>query len=230
MGRSFGKYEGVVREVVAKSFLAEFSEDLQERVLSDALLVDIPSFSTAYREYEPARLVFVLTGLLRVCITSREGRQISIAYGSPGKLLGAPALVGGPVPVRVQAVKDSAVLVLNTTVIEEVGKSEPGFGWRIAEEVGAEFCDLLVSLGDYAFDSVPVRTARHLLSLASPSAANQKLIACVTQRELAESVGSVREVVWRVLHKLQDDGMIEIEPEGIVILDHAKLKAMARHV
>ncbi len=229
MARSFGKYDQIVREVVGRSFLAEFPPSLQERVLNDALLVEVPASTTAYREYEPARIVFILTGLLRAYMTSKDGRQVTVRYGSPGELLGTPALVGGPVPVCVQAVKDSAVLVLSNTALEEVGKREPGFGWRIAEEVGADFCDLLIALADNAFDPVPVRTARHLLYLASPSPGNPCPVASLTQKELAEAVGSVREVVWRTLHKFQKDGLIDLRPEGIVILDTNGLKAIARH-
>jgi CRP/FNR family transcriptional regulator, cyclic AMP receptor protein len=229
MSRSFGGYDRVVEEAIQKSFLAEFPRELQDMVLSDALLANYPANSIIYREYEPARIAIVLTGLIRAYLTSKEGRQITVKYGGSGELIGTPALVGGPIPVCVQVVRDSTVLVINPAVVEELGKKEPRLGWRVAEEIGDDFCDLLIILGENVFDSVQVRTARHLLYLAVPSGENGELVATLTQRELADAVGSVREVVSRILHSFQSEGLIAIKPEGIVILDIGRLKTITRN-
>ena len=39
------------------------------------------------------------------------------------------------------------------------------------------------------------------------------------QQELAEAIGSVREVVARVLRQLRDEGLIATRASGIVLLD-----------
>lgn len=51
------------------------------------------------------------------------------------------------------------------------------------------------------------------------------LVARVTQSDLADAVGSVREVVVRVLRELRDDGLIETGRDGIVIVDSERLVA-----
>ena len=226
MDRSFGKHDQRVRDALDKNLFSELPEELRDRILAEAFFLDVPAGTVIYREYEPARIGIVVTGLLRAYLSSKEGRQITVKYAGPGAMLGMPALVGGPLPVRVQALKDSTGLIFGPNLLEELSKLEPGFGWKVAEEVGANYCDLMIILGENVFDSVEVRTARHLLALASPAEAVPAVT--MSQRELAEAVGSVREVVSRILHKFQKEGLVGLEPERILLRNPAGLKALAR--
>ena len=65
------------------------------------------------RFYQPGRLVgmhLVLSGLVRVAMSSREGRQLTIRYARTGDILGAPIVVSqAGVPVSVQAVTDVTI-------------------------------------------------------------------------------------------------------------------------
>ena len=42
-------------------------------------------------------------------------------------------------------------------------------------------------------------------------------------QELADAIGSVREVVTRTLHGLRDEGLIETTRDGVVLLDPVRL-------
>jgi CRP/FNR family transcriptional regulator len=70
--------------------------------------------------------------------------------------------------------------------------------------------------------------ARHLLDLASARVgeapapghrAGQTLIVQVSQQDLANAVGTVREVVVRVLRELRQDGLVRTERDRIVLLE-----------
>ena len=65
--------------------------------------------------------------------------------------------------------------------------------------------------------------ARHLLDLASEGAS--ELVVSVSQQQLAEAVGTVREVIVRVLRELRAAGVVRTERNRIVILDPARLIA-----
>jgi CRP-like cAMP-binding protein len=47
--------------------------------------------------------VLVVQGLIRVYMTSSEGRQVTVRYARSGDVLGIAVLVGGPANVDVQA-------------------------------------------------------------------------------------------------------------------------------
>ena len=64
---------------------------------------------------------------------------------------------------------------------------------------------------------------RHLLDLASEGA--PELVVSVSQQQLAEAVGTVREVIVRVLRELRTAGVVRTERNRIVIVDPARLIA-----
>jgi CRP/FNR family transcriptional regulator len=79
-----------------------------------------------------------------------------------------------------------------------------------------------------AFTTVRERIARHLLDLAAQESrtaagTHKVLTVAVSQRQLADSVGTVREVVVRVLRDLRGAGVIGTHPDHIDILDPVRL-------
>jgi CRP/FNR family transcriptional regulator len=74
------------------------------------------------------------------------------------------------------------------------------------------------------FGSVRQRVAAHLLDLSSDQLRPQgRLVARVSQQELADAVGSVREVVARVLRDFRVERLVATEPDSVHILDPARL-------
>jgi CRP/FNR family transcriptional regulator len=71
--------------------------------------------------------------------------------------------------------------------------------------------------------------AAHLLDLASAQQRPQgRLVARVSQQELADAVGSVREVVARVLRDLRLAGIVATAPDSVVVLDAPRLQRQSR--
>jgi CRP/FNR family transcriptional regulator, cyclic AMP receptor protein len=50
-----------------------------------------------------------------------------------------------------------------------------------------------------------------------------ELVVLVSQRDLAEAVGTVREVVVRVLRELRQEGVVRTERDRIIIVDPDRL-------
>jgi glyoxylase-like metal-dependent hydrolase (beta-lactamase superfamily II) len=76
------------------------------------------------------------------------------------------------------------------------------------------------------FGSVRQRVAAHLLDLASDrQRPGGRLVARVSQQELADAAGSVREVVARALRDLRVAEIVATAADSVVILDPARLYA-----
>ena len=60
--------------------------------------------------------------------------------------------------------------------------------------------------------------AGYLLSVATPDPSGT-LVAPITQQQLANAIGSVREVVARTLHDLRSDGLVSASRARVSILD-----------
>ena len=221
-----GAFEEATRAAIAASARAAFPPRALERLLGDAVRLDIPGGAVPYRGGEAPRVGLVVIGLVRVYLTSPEGRQMTIRYARPGELLGVPAMVGGPVESSVQAVTDCSVLMLNTQTLAALGQAEAVIGWALAEEIARRLADLNTILTGVAFGTIRQRTASHLLEFAAQRQHDRSLLAPVTQQEIADAVGSVREVIARALQRLQGEGLIKTTAEGIIILDPAGLYAV----
>jgi CRP/FNR family cyclic AMP-dependent transcriptional regulator len=149
----------------------------------------------------------------------------TVRYAREGEVLGTAIAVLGPIPVSAQAITDSTLLIMNVDTVRALGQSDARFAWAVAEEVARRLNDVLEVFAGTAFGSIRQRVARHLLDLAAEQPRARLLLAPVSQQELADAVGSVREVVTRVLRAMRDEGLVETTRQGIVLLDPAGLSA-----
>ena len=203
---------------------ASLPPETVERLAAGGKLSDVPAGVTVYTEADAERFAVVVRGLLRVYMHTSDGRQVTVRYVRPGGLLGAPALVGGPAPVFVQALTDSGVYFMDVARVKRLARQEVAVAWVFAEESVHRLYDVLEELAGNTFATVRQRVVRHLLDLAaSRPAADGRLTALVSQQDLANGVGSVREVVARVLRELRAASLVRTSSGRIEILDPLKM-------
>lgn len=212
------------QRAIATSLLAELPVSLRDRVLADALSVDLPAGSTIYRDEDDPRCALVVTGLVRVVLLAPDGRSVTVRYARAGELLGVPTIVGGPAPVVAHVVTDARLLMLNARTLRLLGQTEPAVAWLLAREVALRLYATLEATADTAFGSLRQRVARHLLDLAIRQP-DGRLVAPVTQQELADAVGSARPAVARVVAELRALGLVATAAPGIAIRDPEGLHA-----
>jgi CRP/FNR family transcriptional regulator len=209
-------------------FLDALSPEAREHLMRDAIRLDIPVGTVTYRDGEVPRAALVLKGLLRVYLQSSNGRQTTLRYARAGDVIGAPVAVGGPVGVSVQALMDTSVLILNLTTLQSLGHSDAEFAWAVAEEVTRRLYEVIEIFAGNAFGSLRQRVARQLLDLAAAEQQRDSvLIARITQQELADATGTVREVAARVLRQMRDQGLVDTSRQGIRVLDPGGLQREA---
>src|SRR5215471_2942208 len=215
-----------VDDALARSFLAELPAGLVGSLRAEGERADYPAGTTLYRAGGEPRAALVVAGLLRVFLTSAEGRQVTVRYARPGDVLGIAVLVGGPASTSVQAVEPSGVFRISARTLTAVARRDPRVSWAIAQELNRHLYEVLDQTAVNAFGSVRQRVAAHLLDLASDrQRPRDRLVARVSQQELADAAGSVREVVARALRDLRVAGIVATAADSIVILDPARLYA-----
>jgi len=215
------------RETLRRSFLGSLPSSTLETLLADAIRLDIPAGTVAYRDWEAPRIAVIVNGLLRVYIASSSGRQRTLRYARAGEVVGAPVAVGGPVGVSVQALLDTTTLVLNVSALQALGQTDARFAWAIAQEITVRLFEVIETFAGNAFGSVRQRIARHLLDLAAEQQRGSVLLARITQQELADATGTVREVVARELRHFRDRRLVDTSRNGIVLLDPTGLQQEA---
>jgi CRP/FNR family cyclic AMP-dependent transcriptional regulator len=199
-------------------FLSELPEAASHRLLAQSMRINVPAGAMVYRDNEQPRVFVVLRGLLRVFLSSVDGRQVTVRYVRPGDVAGLALVVGGPGPMSIQAMTSSLVAALRIDQLRALLATDPGVARACAREMTRQLYRVLDDLSGQAFLSVRQRIVRQLLDLAVPDD-GPGLVVRASHEELAEAVASAREVVTRNLHALRDDGLVELSRDGIVLLD-----------
>jgi CRP/FNR family transcriptional regulator len=221
--------EPAVRAALDRSFLAQLPAPALERLLAGAVLEAVNAGTTTYRAGGEPRPSLVVSGLFRSYFAGPDGRQVTVRYAREGDVLGVVAAAGGPSPLHVQALTDSQRLLLDIETLRELARHDAQVAWVLVGALTNTVHALWHELAATAFASVPQRVARHLLEISAreQEADGGDLVAHVSQQELADLVGSVREVVARALRELRDEGIVRVSRSGIVVLEPTLLAARA---
>jgi CRP/FNR family transcriptional regulator len=213
------------RTAIAASSLGSLPEEVVAGLTAGAKRLRIPARSTIHHEGEDSpHLELVLAGLVRVQVAAADGRTMTVRYGRPGALLGVATLYA-PIgrPFGIQALSDSELLDFRPGVVREWADRDPQVARALLTETSQRVMSFVAEFSGHAFANVRQRIARHLLDLASDRERPDLLLAPISQQELADSVGTAREVVVRVLRELREADVVQTGRDGIVIRDPGQL-------
>ncbi len=220
-----------VRAALAASSFARLPAPAIQRLLARSRVVRTAAGSVTHREGEAAEhLELVVDGLVRVFVTAPDGRTLTVRYCRRGALIGAVSLYATEfrMPAGIQAVVDARLLYLCPDAVRRAAAEDSRVADALLHELADRVLSFIHEITGSAFTSVRQRVARHLLDLAAQESratrgAQPVVEVRVSQRQLAESVGTVREVVVRVLRDLRDAGVIRTHPDHIDVLDPIRL-------
>lgn len=222
--------ESLVYEAFEISNLRSLPDKTKDRLVVTGNVLSVPAGSTLHREGdEAAHLELVVSGLLRVYVTALDGRTLTVRYCRPGSILGAVSLFASPfsLPASVKALTDAEILSMSAPAIRQAAEGDVVVARALIDELSDRVMSFIAEIPGSAFATVRQRVVRHLLDLASATQLGPRLRVTISQQELADSVGSVREVVVRVLRALREEGYVDTGHDGIVLLDPQQLSAEA---
>ncbi|HKZ20229.1 MAG TPA: Crp/Fnr family transcriptional regulator, partial [Acidimicrobiia bacterium] len=130
-------------------------------------------------------------------------------------------------PVTTQAVTDTELLVMRASVVKRMAERDVRIANVLLRELSERVVAFVGEIPGSAFSTIRQRVARHLLDLATESQDGSALVADIDQQDLADAVGTLREVVVRALRELRERDLLRTERHGIVILDAERLAVEA---
>jgi CRP/FNR family transcriptional regulator len=217
------------REALAASRLGVLPPDVLGELLTGATRAMIPARSTV-RPVAGAspHLELVVSGLVRIQVAAADGRALTVRYCRRGALMGAATLYAEAVrPFTIEALTDVELLRLDPARVVSHGRRDPRVANALLAETSERVMTFVAEFSGHAFATVRQRIARHLLDLAALDSHSDELAASISQQELADAVGSVREVVVRVLRELRTQACIRTRRNGILLADPERLSAIA---
>lgn len=217
---------------------AEKSEILKKSLIFSSLneeeLSGLAGLSVE-RSFQPNEFIFwegdeadyfyvIAQGRIKVVKHASSGKEFIIAFFEPGEMFGEVAVFEGkPYPASAQAISASKVLGINRQNFLDFLATRPKVALRIINILGGRLRDAQGRLKDLAGERVEQRLARILLMLASRMGNTLPF----TRQELADMAGMTTETAIRLTGGLSERGIIRTSRGQLVILDEAKLRALA---
>jgi CRP/FNR family transcriptional regulator len=210
--------------------------------LGEDELLDIATY-VHERTFSPGQVVmlegetcqavyFVVHGVVRMYRLSLEGREQVLAYLGPGETFNlVPVLDHRPNLATAEALTEVTLYTIPCQRFHLVLRDHHGVALTVLEHLAAEVRRLSDMVEDLALHTVSTRLARFLLDHASEvetaSAEDNQAPRRWTQEEIASRIGTVRDVVGRMLRIFADDGLIRRESGRLVVIDQAGLEREA---
>jgi len=168
-------------------------------------------------------LYIVLEGRLRVYASSEDGRDVVLSEHGPGEYVGELSLDGKVRSASVKTLVPSVCCVVPGSELRSFVAEHPDFGVHLSQKLTRMVRRLTEQVKSLALQDVYGRMVRVLTELSDPSGSERVVREKLTQQDIAERVGSSREMVNRVMKDLSSGGYVSVRDGRYVI--HRKLPA-----
>ncbi len=164
-------------------------------------------------------MIYVVKGSVRVFITSKEGREVTLFHIFEGDscILSASCVIGEiSLDVQLMAEDDTEILAVPAGTFSSLMDSNIHVKCFAYELSTKRFSTVVWVMQQILFDRFDERLARLLIGIYEKTG-DEKIK--MTQEDMAKEVNSAREVVARMLRQFADDGWVEINRGQITLTD-----------
>jgi len=210
-------------------FLSLLGEGNRRRVLEGSTRAVFPAGSIVYHPEAPRTSFLLERGLARAYCSVPDGRQATLTFFHAHELIGGTTVISHPPRVYVQAVVESTMLTLDLETVRRLAMAEIEVTIATATHLAALVRSAYMLIAVRSLGSIRERVAYDLLDRACRSQLLVgRLEARATHSDLADSIGSSREVVSRALRDLRIAGIVETAPGMVRVIDPIRLAAIVR--
>ncbi len=217
--------DSAVQPVLLRQYpmLGEMPRANLDKLMAGAAFMRLPSGSVVFDENQVCQgFPLLLSGSVRVIKSSPSGRELQLYRVGPGEscILTSSCLLGqAQYQARGLVEQDVEMIVLPPAAFRELVASNEAFRNYIFALFSERLTDLMQLVTAVAFQKLDQRLAALLAAKPSPLH--------TTHQALADELGSVREIVSRLLKNFGEQGWVRLGREQIEVLDVAALERFA---
>ncbi len=200
------------------------SNELLTKIAALVLTRQLERNQVLCSEYDEASAVYVVaTGELRSIRQSAEGREQVLSTERTGAVLAAvPVFNGGKFYSTLIADRPSTVLAIEKHDMHRLCREHTELLWNLARVLAHKVRHYAELIETLALRNVEQRVAEHIFTVARergvPFGEGCLVELTLTRIEIANRIGSVREVVSRAFTHLQKTGLIELKGRRLVTI------------
>jgi CRP/FNR family transcriptional regulator len=202
--------------------LAKLPLGVVQRIRDSLQTMTIPSGTVVFDEHQACRgFPFVLEGAIRVAKCSGSGRELPLYRVLAGEscIITSSCLLGhADYNARGVAEGATTLALLPRPLFDEM-LGEPAFRDFVFALFSERMAELMQLVEEVAFRKLDQRLAALLLGKGR--------LVHATHQQLADELGSVREIVSRLLKGFAEQGLVRLGREQVEVLDPAGLRKTA---
>jgi CRP/FNR family cyclic AMP-dependent transcriptional regulator len=166
---------------------------------------------------------FILDGEVEMFLLAPNGREQVLEHQGAGEGFNlVPAFKHtGNNHANVRAATDVELIRMNKDDFSELLERLPEFSRAVADYMAQRMARMVILIEELSLFSVQQRVASFLIKQADLREKRW------TQDGMARRLGTVRDVIGRILRKFEDDGLIRFERQRILLLDREALRKFA---
>uniref|UniRef100_UPI0040498626 Crp/Fnr family transcriptional regulator n=1 Tax=Gelidibacter sp. TaxID=2018083 RepID=UPI0040498626 len=201
-----------------KRILSFLKPELIDKIVELSVIKDFPKGTEILREEQYISVVpIVLNGLVKVYSRFDE-KELLLYYIEPSQscvMTFYAALKNTPSKVFATTEEDSKILLIPIKYLPKWLKEYPDFNELFYNQYNLRYSELIDTIGHLLLDKMDKRLFDHL---KKKLALNNDSLIKMSHSQIANELGTVREVVTRVLKKLETEGKLLQSKDGIEII------------
>lgn len=201
----------------AQNVLASLEPELVKKILENSRLESISKETEILREQQFVKVIpVVVEGLVKV-YSRFDGKELLLYYIEPAQscvMSFYSALKHTPSRVYAETEQDSKILLIPVQFLPNWVQDYPAFNELFYTQYNMRYTELLDTISHLLLDKMDKRLYDHLVRKIELSESNSLKI---SHGQLANELGTAREVVSRVIKKLELENKV-IQHAGIISL------------
>jgi CRP/FNR family cyclic AMP-dependent transcriptional regulator len=220
------------RELVLDAHWARaLSPELRRQVLAESSVRLVSAGSFVCRKGDPAEhWIGIISGLVKVSSVSPEGKATTFIGVPSGGWFGEGTLLKNEAwPYDAVALRSSVVANVPRRTFFTLLERSVGFNRFLLVQLNERLGQFVAMVEHDRFLGPDARLAAELAALFNPVLyPGTQLTLLISQEELGQLVGLSRARVNRALHRLESNGLLDVDYGGITVKDVEKLRRYAR--
>jgi len=192
--------------------------DLLDEMLEKGSLQTIPAKTEILKEGQYVKMIpLVISGIIKV-FSRFEDKDLLLYYIAPNEsciMSFSAGMKNEASKIYAITEEESEVLLLPTPLVLKWIKQYPNLNLLFYKQYDLRYNDLLHTISELVFKNLDQRLIGYLQQKKEVS--NSEVIK-ITHRQIANEMGTAREVISRILKKLEKENHIKQINEGIILL------------
>lgn len=210
-------------------FFAGMPEELRVNLRGIATEKDLKKGEMVFYEGdESTGFYLLLSGLIKVYKLSVDGKEQILQFIRPNETFGEVVVFSGKAyPAHAEAVQDSRVLLFPRRDFLDFVRSNPNVALVMLAILSERLRRFTLQVENLSLKEVPSRLASYFLYLSRDEGKGDAFSLEISKGQLASLLGTVPETLSRILARMKEHGIIQVDGVRIQLLDIPTLMALA---